>query len=549
MRRAVFLLAFLLPAASPAQYPATNGWSFHNWDTKPLPWDTYRDTFIGIPPTEDPWSSAFDVLFYEQLYKEKLSKSGNCFGMSLMSLMMLKKGGHLGFCVPVSQYSGDLVGMGPNGEDLGPTDPMLTRAINVMHGHQVNLPTVQLMLDIIAQHKNRNASFAYDSFQNAKLQKDLTLLSMTKSLNPDDGGHTIVAYDAQDLGGGNKKIFVYDPNRSWADPAARPWYTSGQNYVQINGNAWSFPMVGTLGTWSGDPANGGNILIIPISATGPHTRSPGSLGDQIIGRILNELLLTGSSARIEQVTDGDGKRLYVPGTHEIDASASGMLSMVPWYPSDQASRPGETASVLFHLGRAGSSLNVFVNAAESGYALIASGPRGRVTIRSSGGRGTDQITLNDVGTQQPRVALRNGRGDASFSVEFLLAIQPREQLRSLKATRIAIPEGASVELGVGDRSQTLSIDSPEAAIRYDLELQNVRRKGTDSLSRRGVAHAAGLRQTIRPKDWSSLQTTNVLEATLRSGISTRRALERPIETRKEGQATGAGSASQSSRRD
>lgn len=520
MRRAllliVILVALLCPAASRAQYNvATDGWSFHNWNTKPMPWDIYRDTFIGIPPTEDALSSAFDVLFYEQLYKDKLSENGNCFGMSLTSLMMLKNGGHLGFCLPVNQYSGDLVGMGSGGAYVGPTEPLLKRAINIMHGHQVNLPTVQLILDIIAQHKSRNGSFAYDSFQNAKLQKDLTLISITKSINPSDGGHTLVAYDAQDFGGGNKKIFVYDPNRSWADSTAQPWYTGGQNYVQISGNAWTFTMAdGTV--WSGDPGSGGNIMIIPISVTGPHTRSPASMGDQIIGRILNELLLTGSSASIEQVTDDGGKRLFVPGTREIDTGPTGMLSMVPWYPSDQASASAESAQVFFQVARSGGTLNVSVRAAESGYTLIASGPRGRVTVRSSGGRGTDVISLSQAGTQQPKVALNNERGDATFTVEFLQMVESRQRLRALKASGIAMPEGKTVEFAVADRTGSLSINSPEAAIHYDLELQNVTRKGIESLSRRGIMQPAGLSQTVRPRDWSRLRAADVLEEVLPS---------------------------------
>lgn len=517
MRRAVFLVATLVvlcPPAVPAQYSvATDGWSFHNWNTKPMPWDIYRDTFIGIPPTEDGLSSAFDVLFYEQLYKEKLSKAGNCFGMSLMSLMMLKNGGHLGFCLPVNQYSGDLTGMGSGGDFLGPTEPMLKRAINIMHGHQVNLPTVQLILDIFAQHKNRDGSFAYDKFQSAKQQKDFTLISITKSLNPDDGGHTLVAYDAQDLGGGNKRIFVYDPNRSWADSAAQPWYTGGQNYVQINGNAWSFTMASSE-VWSGDPGSGGNVMIIPISVTGPHTRSPASLGDQIIGRILNELLLTGSSASIEQVTDDNGKRLFVPGTHEIDTSSAGMLSMVPWYPSDQASTSTEPTRVFFQIGRSGSTLSVSVRSAESGYTLIASGARGSTTVQSNGGHGTDVIALSQAGTQQPRVALKNGHGDARYVVEFLQVMEPRQRLRALKASGIAIPEGASAEFAVTGRSESLNINSPEAAIRYDLELRSVTRKGVESVSRKSVTHPAGLSQTVRPRDWSRLRAADVLEEVL-----------------------------------
>ena len=111
---------------------------------------------------------------------------------------------------------------------MGPTEPMLTRAINVMHGHQVNLPTVQLLLDIMAHHNNRNGSFAFASFQAAHAQNDLTLVSITKSVNPGQHGHTLVAYKADDLGGGDKKIWVYDPSRSWAKPTCQPWYTTGR---------------------------------------------------------------------------------------------------------------------------------------------------------------------------------------------------------------------------------------------------------------------------------------------------------------------------------
>ena len=98
MPRLVIVLAVIgaacvvtMPMYAQDDYAQKNGWWFQNFETKPLPWDIYRETFIGIPPSEDPWSSAFDVLFYEQVYKDKLSGSGNCYGMSLLSLMMLQE--------------------------------------------------------------------------------------------------------------------------------------------------------------------------------------------------------------------------------------------------------------------------------------------------------------------------------------------------------------------------------------------------------------------------------------------------------------------------
>ncbi len=121
-----------------------DSWYFDNFETDPLTWDIYRDTFIGVPPTRDPLSSAFDVLFYDNLYKSSLAKNGNCFGMSLQSLMMLKNGGHLGYCAPVNQYSGDLIGT----PTTGPTDNGLTRIINEMHGHQVHTESLRFFLDL-----------------------------------------------------------------------------------------------------------------------------------------------------------------------------------------------------------------------------------------------------------------------------------------------------------------------------------------------------------------------------------------------------------------
>jgi hypothetical protein len=99
-------------------YASNNGWRFLNFNDPTFSWDIYRDTFIGIPPSEDPVSRAFDVIFYEQVYKSKLSADGNCFGMSLLNQMILKYGGHLGYCAPVTQYSGD-----PTSTAMGPTDP------------------------------------------------------------------------------------------------------------------------------------------------------------------------------------------------------------------------------------------------------------------------------------------------------------------------------------------------------------------------------------------------------------------------------------------
>jgi hypothetical protein len=510
---AVALITSSIPAGAQSDYAAKSAWQFNNFKCcPPMPppdptfsWELYRDSFIGIPPTEDPVSSAFDVLFYQQIYKDKLAKDGNCYGMSLLSLMILKNGGHLGYCAPVSQYSGDIFGQ------TGPTDPMLMRAINIMHGHQVNLPTLQYMLDIIASHANRDGAFAYTRFTDLKLRQDLTLISITKSLNPNDGGHTLVAYDAQDLGGGNKRIFVYDPNRTWADPASRTWYQTGQNYVQISGSSWSFDL-GTTGTWSGSPASGGNIIITPISITGPHSRTPASLGGAIIGKILNTLLLSGQSARIEQVTDANGKRLFKPGTFEVETDPSiGMKNMLPFFPSDQTRAGDNGGLILFQLGSSGGLLKVQVTGSESGYTLRSIGAQSQVIVTARGGRGTDVISLHQIGSSEPRIRIENRRGTSEYDVRFIQATRPRELLHVLSSTRVRVPADAQVEFGVSDRDRALSIYSSSATLQFDLELKTVTREGEKSLARKGVALAPRTQQIVQPQNWLKLQDTEVIE--------------------------------------
>jgi hypothetical protein len=63
----------------------------------------------------------------------------------------------------------------------------LKRAINIMHGHQVNLPTLQHILEVIGKSKNRDGAYAFQSFQFYKLKNDPTVISITKSLSPFQG--------------------------------------------------------------------------------------------------------------------------------------------------------------------------------------------------------------------------------------------------------------------------------------------------------------------------------------------------------------------------
>src|SRR5690242_13477983 len=104
----LFAAAILVTAKPKAQDPdpewaRKNGWSFDNFTKDSLTWAMFRETFIGVAPAP---SADFDQVFYDAIYKTKLSSPGLCYGMDVMELLMLKNGGHLGYCHPPFTYSG-----------------------------------------------------------------------------------------------------------------------------------------------------------------------------------------------------------------------------------------------------------------------------------------------------------------------------------------------------------------------------------------------------------------------------------------------------------
>jgi hypothetical protein len=393
---------------------------------------------------------------------------------------------------------------------------MLRRAINIMHGHQVNLPTVQFLRNIFAQHLNRDAQYAYDQFDYWRSRGDLTLVCITSDLNPSDGGHTMVAYMAQDLGGGSKKIFVLDPNRTWGSATDQAWYNSESNFIQINNHGWSFDLGGTTGTWSGDPTSlsGGNLVILPISVTGPHSRSPASLGDTVIGQLLNTLLLTGDAPKIDQVTDASGKRLYKPGTFELDTDpATGMVNTLPWFISDQRARGQSNSVVLFHMGQSGGALRLSVRAGPGGYTLSSMGGRTALAVTARGEARSDVITIRSPGTAQTGVVLENPLGTAAYQVQFTRTEIPGQRVRVMTSSQLQSAEGGSVEVGLSNQAGGLRMSSGSAALQYNLELASITGQGRDVLAKSGVTQQSGTALTVFPRDWRNLRATDVLERT------------------------------------
>jgi hypothetical protein len=322
----------------------------------------------------------------------------------------------------------------------------------------------------------------------------------------------MIAYRAQDLGGGNKKIFVVDPNRTWGSTADQNWYNNNNNFIQINNHAWSFDHGD--GIWSGDPGSGGNLVILPVSVTGPHSRSPASLGDTIIGQLLNTLLLTGDGPEIDQVTDASGKRLYRPGTFEVDTDpATGMMNTLPWFISDQRTKGQLNSVVLFHMGKSGGSLRLSVRAGPGGYTLNSMGGRTAVAVTAQGEARSDVISIRSPGTAETAVILENPLGTTAYQVKFTRTEIPGQRVRVLSSSQLRSSDEGTVEVGLSNQAGGLRVSSASASVQYNLELGSITRQDRDVLTKTEVTQQRGTALTVSPRDWKNLGVTDVLERT------------------------------------
>lgn len=258
-----------------------NTWYFDNFSDPELPWSLFRETFTGVAPAP---SADFDGLFYNELYKTNLASKGHCYGMCVLALLLKKYGGYLGYCYPPYKYSGTIASNSAadgavSNDSIGPADPNLKTAIAIVHGNQINHSFLLHLLDVIATAKNRDGRYAFQQTVYYLAKDDPPVISVTKGLSPADGGHVLIPYFTKEFGT-YKRIYVYDPNRSYYKPGpdGKEWYRTYQNYIEVknlNGE-WKFTMKNG-DVWTGNPGSGGNCIVIPLSVAGRKDRLPQSL--------------------------------------------------------------------------------------------------------------------------------------------------------------------------------------------------------------------------------------------------------------------------------
>ncbi|MDP4220466.1 MAG: hypothetical protein Q8916_13400 [Bacteroidota bacterium] len=457
MKRLYLLLLFSIlilstqVSAQPA--PEKYGWSFLNFTTPVFNWDIYRNSMFAIPPDSSGITSPFDLVFYNAAFKSALSAAGNCFGLSIMSLIMNKDGGQLGYCCPTNFYGGS--------GTTGPTDVKLTRAINIMHGHQVSLACIQDFFDQVVGGHSLLAHYGKDKVKSIIDHEGPCLVSITKGLSPTDGGHTLIAYEVQNLGGSHFHIMVIDPNRIWADSVTldqREFYTNGRNYIDVTGDSWTYKMAMIGGSsfvydlWP--HSSQAHLTGTAVSIAGPTGRVPTSLG-LAIGELMTKIFISdldaGSGGMVAQVQNSEGKRLFKPGTEDIDWDpATGLRSMVPFFPSDAVGEHGKFPFELFYNMAAMPNAEVEFRSGSKGSFVAIGGNAGFIKLTTHEAGVTATIGVTGVGTASPSVSVKNASKPMLCDIEILIPTKRGEinRIYSLKDVEIQPGESSQLEFAI-----------------------------------------------------------------------------------------------------
>lgn len=436
--------------AQPA--PQTYGWSFVNFGTAVFNWDIFRNSMIAIPPDSSGVTAPFDLLFYDGAFKTALGANGNCFGLSIMSLVMNKDGGQLGFCCPTNFYGGS--------GSTGPTDPQLRRAINIMHGHQVSLACIQDFVDQAVGGNSLKAHFGKDKIKELIDHQGPCIVSITKGLTPGDGGHTLIAYEVQALGGTHFHIMVIDPNRIWVDSVTldqREFYTNGRNYIDVTGDSWTYKMAmigGSAMVFDQWPHGSfGHLTGTSLALAGPTGRVPTSLG-LAIGELMAKLFISDldgiAGGKITQVRNPEGRRLFRSGDRDIDwDQTTGMRSMVPFFPSDGMPQRGKFPFELYFNMGAMPNAEIDFTTGPNGSFVATGDNTGYVKVTSHDANASATMKVSGVGTSSPSVSIKNASKPMICDIDILIPTKAGETNRIFTLKDVEILPGKSSQLDFG----------------------------------------------------------------------------------------------------
>ena len=298
---------------SPANFRCQAGWAFQNFNTARLSLSSFTDAFdFGILDYLDP---ATGIVFLAT--RDNLASGGNCVGMSLTAVVgedqFVMDDVHEDFW---QNYKNPLV----------PT-PKITKDINTAHWEQLSVAFLHSYLANVGKSPAENAALVEADL--TKQDYNYGLISIAHG----GEGHVLVPLKVSHSGS-EILIDVYDSNRpcgSVPDEATYP-------QLIINGDNWSFLMANGS-NWSGSTLNDGLAYVPYYNSSGWRTFAGNFTG-------IIEVIF-GANTNVQQVTDAQGRKLYLDGTQTVDSSATGLgrsLFRLPSLNQNSGTRPRAAGS-------------------------------------------------------------------------------------------------------------------------------------------------------------------------------------------------------------
>lgn len=444
--------------------PEINGWFFSNWDEmSEFNWDLFRDSYLGINPTQNCVQAPLDCAFFE-IFK-KCAQKGNCGGMSLLALALYKFGGYMGFCSPASFYTGI---EGPDSADLH-------RAINIMQARQFSASAIENFIDMIDTGNLNNAEAAYSRIEECLGSNDFAILSLANGLLG-EAAHTVIPYNCYSSGG-TKYLEIWDPNFSAEDNPGH--YGSVNSRMVIHGATdWEYfpnPAAADPGNYPYRGANNGWCFAVPMSLILRKDRHPFAL--DMLFDALQTAFLSGPGAAITQISDEEGHTFYKEDKaihilrSEIETDPAKCLRSVirwPWYGRVRSNaQPGE---LYFIRGKASRSPLKF-SISGTDYSLTNFKGRNMLALEGrSKQRVKDVIRLVSAPHDlHQTVEIRSMGERRSVNVRVVQSIE-QGVWKSVEVTNAHIPK-ATMRVHLIGALDDVRIEGVEKKLEFDLKLQ------------------------------------------------------------------------------
>ncbi len=530
MKTKIIILGLLMILAGSnlqAQYePDRDGWNFYNFllttDTTTL-WTIYSKAFLGVGP--DYASASVDDQTFFDLVITRYAGNADCFGMSLLSLICYKEGGHLGVCSPVYDYEGDL-----SDTHSGPDMELVREAIGVMHLRQLTQPMLEEIVDMVNNANYTQPTHHFGVIKAGIASGDYPMLSfMPSSISTISGAtgsgqqaHTIVPISTTETAT-YARIYVYDPNRPYSQHASFYDGATAVNYLEIDLTSatkhWKYPADFNAADpnsygWEGGSNDDWTFIATNIS-TAKYKDNHALSASWILGQI-GTLIFSGEGG-INQISDDQGHTFYnwSSGTQKLEKDpARRTMDIIRWpFFAGRSRQPGE---VYFFRHAGGKNLNVEVNSKGQPYTCRFLLQDNSLALSvGSGGSGKDTLRIEEINTAKQTLQIGSQRDLSNVRLNIHRRYAPYHVTRDFTLSNMNVAKEAPVRFALVQQLDSLQVESPKSELIYNLQIaQTVKNKTTRSDVQQFVV-PAGQAQTLSPMDWQDLKK-NKLESAVKA---------------------------------